>query len=121
MRLTDCHPVWTGVHGSPRERLGLNFDCPLCVRAGRLSVHGDVPQGSVKGAWAFAAVLILAFKNPRDGLPPEPNTNARWTRDGDDFEVLTLSPSVNAEDDDHAGHKGWHGFLVAGELRGGGL
>lgn len=37
-----------------------------------------------------------------------------WTIDSQDFETMTVSPSLNAEP---AGH--WHGHIQAGEIKGG--
>lgn len=110
MRLVELHPRWwaeTGRHGQ-----GCSFVCPHCVRA-------ENPQR-----------IGVAFANPLDGLGPIVLTNKvkldhvhdqkfyeippgfHWTRIGDTFEVLTLSPSVNAEASGH-----WHGFIQNGEVR----
>ncbi len=66
----------------------------------------------------------VAFENPIDGGPPEPKRmvtfpdghkqeSVRWTRSGDTFETLTLTPSVDAASHG-VGH--WHGFITNGEI-----
>lgn len=108
MRLVDLEPRWWADAG--RRGQGLTFICPHC-RSVRLGV---------------------AFTNPLDGGPPHrlalddqlrfvhgaeysenPNdAEACWTRTGEDFETLTLAPSVDAS---RSGH--WHGVIQDGETR----
>jgi uncharacterized protein DUF6527 len=116
MRLTDLDPRWWADAG--RQGQGLTFLCPCC-RQVRLGV---------------------AFTNPTDGGPPHAVTvedqlrfvhgaeftdspgdvpimdvapgKACWTRFGETFDVLTLSPSVDAS---RSGH--WHGFITGGHIR----
>lgn len=108
MRLTELSPRWWGEPG--RAGQFLIFLCPHCrkVRLG------------------------IAIANPIDGGPAHPNTvddmlhhihelelyevgsrhGVAWTRTGETFEELSLSPSVNAEPSGH-----WHGFITNGEAR----
>lgn len=76
----------------------------------------------------------MAFANPPDGGPPSPIVTDtgmphairdllhetrefdvppgyRWTRTGEDFSTLTLTPSI---DGSKAGH--WHGHVTAGAV-----
>jgi hypothetical protein len=39
-----------------------------------------------------------------------------WTRTGEDFETLTLTPSIHS--DPAKGGCGWHGFITNGEVLG---
>lgn len=99
MRLTALNPGWLsyggeGVSdkdGNPipyRERIGIHFDCPCGC---------DEP-------------LAIIFTNPIDGKGPIDNNGRHtWERVGDDFDVLTLAPSIR-----RIGGCQWHGWLTAG-------
>lgn len=54
-------------------------------------------------------LLYVPFKNPIDGGPPL-EAGFGWTRTGDTFETLTLTPSILR------GGCGWHGFITAGQI-----
>jgi hypothetical protein len=99
MRLIDLNPNWVSYGGSGvwdkdhqpipfRNRVGLTFDCP-CGCDSR---------------------CYIGFLNPDDGGPPvqEP----AWKREGEDFESLTLTPSIQRRD---PGGCRWHGFITNGE------
>jgi len=102
MRLVDLDPRW-GVDRADvviggerryvpdRAGMGITFWCPHC-RATRLAV------------W---------FVNPVDGRPPHAAKHL-WTRAGESFETLTLTPSIDASESGH-----WHGFITNGEVSGG--
>ena len=106
-RLSDLEPRWIGFEipeGS--ARIGVGFLCPHC-REQRL------------------VVFFKPFLDPCDivrlalwKLPDAPNPNTGeiksvnyWGRTGDDFETLTLTPSVDA-----SAHGHWHGFITNGEV-----
>lgn len=92
-KLTDLHPQWYGMnarHGvAERKGLGLTCDCPCGERA--------------------CAQLAVAFANPLDGGPPDDwhGRKTLWQRTGEDFETLTLAPSLHLP-----GH--WHGYIQNG-------
>ena len=100
MRLTELAPRWAmdadivigGVHRHYADRHGmaLTFECPHC-RTCRL------------GVW---------FANPIDGLPPTDDAKTLWQRTGESFDVLTLTPSIDASNHGH-----WHGTIFNGEVR----
>ena len=102
MKLTDLNPRWIGAGGTgittldgkpvpARHGIGMLFDCP-CERCGNRA--------------------YVAFSNPLDGGPPVVNEGeAMWQRTGEDFETLTLSPSIH-----RVGGCGWHGYITAGNL-----
>lgn len=82
-KLIDLEPRW--LDGGA----GIIFDCPA----------GD---GDAVAVW---------FSNPLPGSQPrqlEP-ARPRWHREGDDFEHLTLAPSINVVDH-------WHGWVRNGEV-----
>lgn len=95
MRLIELNPRWTGTGAIIT---GITFDCPHC-RTQRLGV---------------------VFKNAID---PEKwlergvtrnHAECEWDRQGETFETLTLSPSVDASKLDFGNH--WHGFITNGEV-----
>ena len=105
MKLVFLQPRWvTAVEG--RYGMGFSFDCPCCVgtpRHTRLAVYfanpvdgGPPADDATDGAW-----------NDRDGRLH--HDHPRWTRLGDSFDTLTLTPSIDASG---VGH--WHGFIASG-------
>src|SRR5579883_2870751 len=102
-RLIDLNPAWID-HGD-RKGLGVAFDCMV----GTHRFQGkDVPC-TIRN-WVL-------FANPLDGGPPWPGHSrtlivavfpngayteiagcgtCRWTRTGDTFEALSMTPSVDA-------------------------
>lgn len=101
MKLVDLNPGWVGhggddirdEHGKPiplRERVGIGFDCPC-------------------GCDTRCHIL---FENPVDGLGDlGPGTGPYWERKGDDFETLSLTPSIRRLDACK-----WHGYVTDGEV-----
>jgi hypothetical protein len=108
-KLTDLNPSWLSHGGDSvyasdedykagrsipvRERVGVEFDCPC---GNRDEYHR----------------CFIEFKNPPDGGPPcDPRAKATWHRDGDTFETLSLSPSIQ-----RTGDCKWHGYITKGEV-----
>lgn len=100
VKLTDCNPAW--VSGGA----GIGFDPP--------------------GAGARVTVF---FANPLPGAvdrgPTMPPYDRRWHRQGDTFDTLTLSPSIDAYEVEMDGEGKptdtrartiWHGFITRGEV-----
>jgi hypothetical protein len=55
--------------------------------------------------------LGVWFANPIDGKGSYENGSGhRWQRDGDTFETLSITPSIQIVDG-----CGWHGFVTKGE------
>lgn len=104
MRLTDLHPQFFGAggpgishaDGSPvplREGVGLLFDCPC----------------------GCAMPCAVMFTNPLDGGPALTEDERHfWSRTGDTFETLTLTPSILRSPD--KGGCGWHGYITDGVI-----
>lgn len=99
MRLVDLKPRWWGARD--RRGLGMSFECPCPVC--RLAAH----EG-------YAYRIVIAFSNPLDGGEPAADIVAgpHWHREGDSFEDLSVTPSIDAS---HRGH--WHGFISQGDVR----
>lgn len=100
MKLIDYEPNWYEDTGHKGQ--GLTFRCPL---------HDH-------------CYFVLTFRNPIDG--GEPHVFKRvdgtdcplWQREGDRFDNLTLSPSIDAIDDYNTVEQKthWHGFIINGEI-----
>ena len=77
-----------------RAGMGLTFDCPCCL-------------GTAK-----ATRLTAFLANPIDGGLTSDDGGPLWTRSGETFDNLTLTPSVDVSQFGH-----WHGFITNGEIR----
>lgn len=100
MRLVDLNPnfVYHGgegvknAEGKPipkREGVGLAFDCPCgCGRR-----------------------AYIDFENPMDGGPPINDKRHVWKRTREDFETMTLEPSIQRMDGCR-----WHGWIRNGNI-----
>lgn len=92
MRLTDLHPTFaaeTGRHGQ-----GIIFDCP-----------NNIGEESSR--------IMIPFKQPLDGGAPFVDRTVLWDRTGEDFETLTLAPSIQFT---MPNVTAWHGFIKNGEI-----
>lgn len=93
MKLTELDPKWISHAG--RDRVGVRFLCPHCR----------------------STYLAVLFKNPVDGGFPVSdaydgigaNFGNRWQRDGDTFDTLSISPSIDTSGTGH-----WHGYVTGG-------
>lgn len=129
MRLTDLSPSWLEYGG---QRIAIIFRCPHCVaagvapiwltcffvRAGTLpAVHGmDEQHEGERGE------RLLFEKFLREQGHPDPiegsyhdvvdcNPTMAWSRTGDDFESMSVTPSLDASASGH-----WHGFITGGAI-----
>ena len=108
MKLIDLDPCFVGAGGDgisrinpvtkerepvpKREGIGISFDCP-CGCGSPVFVH---------------------IKNPMDGKPFDTQGAPSWDRTGDDFETMTLKPSILRSE--NRGGCGWHGFVTDGKI-----
>lgn len=100
MKLTELNPQFVGHGGEgitykgkpvPHQAgVGLAFDCPCG--------NPDCPR------------VYIGFENPLEGERLR-GDDPRWKRDGDNFETLTLHPSIQRVDDCR-----WHGWIRGGEV-----
>jgi hypothetical protein len=110
MKLIDLAPRWVGAggegitqaDGSPapeRHGVGITFICPC----------GTHPRD---GEYDTDRCCII-FENPLDGGGRFDATTPGhyWTRVGETFETLSLTPSIQ-----RVGGCGWHGFITNGEM-----
>jgi hypothetical protein len=101
MRLLDLNPRWTGAGG---EGIRQADGSPVPERAGTGMIF-ECPCGSC------GQPLYIPFKNPLDGgMPLEPG-RVMWGRIGENFDTLTLAPSIQ-----RVGGCGWHGWIRNGEI-----
>jgi hypothetical protein len=102
VKLTDLSPRFFDVPGAGGARDGVSFLCPCCRRV-RLAIQ-FTPMGDDE----------IHAKSHREDDPHTivPLSGNVWQRTGEDFETLTLSPSVDAS---AAGH--WHGWVQNGDCR----
>lgn len=101
MRLIDLNPRWVGIVGWSSDsiyHIGVTFNSPLTgKRLAVLFVPPIDPDGlAQKYGWNHT---------------PFPDQNY-WSRRGDTFENLDLSPSI-----DFSKHGEWHGHIIGGEIR----
>ena len=100
MKLADLHPQWISF-GVDFQRVGIFIDCP--VHCGARCEYPRIP---------------IYFANPPAGSKPVPkheDDDGRWTRVGDSFEAMTLSPSILYPKPKY-GKQHWHGFIRNGEV-----
>lgn len=107
MKLTALTPRWGidadivigGVtkHFEGRHGMAVTFECPCCF-------DPAVGHSRIR--------LAVWFMNPIDAGPKTDDADKWWTRSGDTFDTLTLTPSIDASDHGH-----WHGSIQNGEIR----
>ena len=105
MRLIELSPRWfTFQQPAPEDAgkhwyIGLTFECPHC-RKERLAIQFE-PEIDEGFGWKFRhwdSYIELRKQH-------------LWHRDGETFDTLTLTPSI---DGSGAGH--WHGWIRNGEV-----
>lgn len=106
MKLTDLNPSFIG-HGGEgvSKRLEDGTLEPIPYRAG-VAISFDCPCGEC------GEKTILNFKNPISGGETISPHHPCWERTGDNFEVMSLTPSIQ-----RMGKCRWHGYLTNGELK----
>ena len=110
MKLLELDPKWWTVDG---RVVGCHFLCPHCRKesvgiAFANPVDGGAPGPAILAGGMPKEVHAALFENRIFTIPP----GHQWTRTGDTFENLSLTPSVDAS---RAGC--WHGFVTNGEIR----
>ena len=114
MRLTDLQPRFFDVPGVGGAKDGVTFLCPCGhCRANpekqvRLAVQFANPIGSEPHPEMTQKQKMLHVHELRTfDVPP----GYLWQRDGETFDVMSFTPSVDAS---AAGH--WHGWVRNGEV-----
>lgn len=114
MRLTDLDPHWLTCLGAPPDaKLGVRFNDPT-DQSRRMAVFFDVP---ICGNPKVDLDAVKAVQHDVDHPDWEQfhelhlGVNLHWRCEGDSFENLTLTPSI-----DGSKWGGWHGFITKGEI-----
>jgi hypothetical protein len=130
VRLVDLDPRWFGAGGAgiynsapdgtlvpapARHGVGVSFLCPCPNCTAKRTGERDKD---------FHLRHFISFTNPIDGGPSfsslaagDTRDDPHWTRIGDTFDTLQLSPSILS--DPAKGGCGWHGYIgqtVPGEV-----
>jgi hypothetical protein len=115
MRLVDLEPRWFDVSGVGGAIDGVTFLCPCawCIanpgKRVRLGIQfTPIGQDRVVAAMTLEEKLRHVHELGTFDVPP----GIIWTRTGETFDTLTLTPSVDASASGH-----WHGFITNGEIR----
>jgi hypothetical protein len=104
VRLTELNPRWVGKGGEGVFRTNAQGELEPAPRREGVGIIMACP---CRGA--DCPSLYVPFDRPLDGGPPIDAHN--WTRTGDTFETLSLTPSIQ-----RIGGCGWHGFITNGEV-----
>lgn len=104
MKLVDCEPSFFSSGG---EGISDKDGNPVPSREGVGLASQRCPCGDPEHR-GFA----IMFENPLDGGPRVEGHHAYWTRTGETFDVLTLTPSIQRNDPPCR----WHGYLTNGEF-----
>lgn len=105
MLLTDLEPRWLEKDG---RRVGLTFFCPCCLTDRLTCFFEPTPFRQ-----QVQMMIPIAGKDLGDRVNWVPSkADFAWTKTGDTFDNLTVSPSIDASAAKH-----WHGFIQGGEVR----
>lgn len=101
MKLSELEPRWFDVPERGKSIDGVSFLCPCCQKA-RLAIQ-FTPMSKED----------IHHRSHQEGDPHTivPLEGLVWNRQGDTFDSLTLTPSI---DSSISGH--WHGFITNGEI-----
>lgn len=126
MKLVELEPHWLEYQG---RRVGLMFRCPHCPPtpkrqwlscffepAGSFPKTGDgYLDGYMNGDRALFGAALKATGDIEWRRTAEEVISCKhaiaWTRAGDDFASISITPSIDAS---RAGH--WHGFVTNGAI-----
>lgn len=113
MRLSTLAPRWVAEYTAPADaKQGVGFLCPHC-QITRLVVFFDVPIcGNPPAAIVREGETLQAHMDQAEHGHLEDYHIGKilWHREGDTFETLTLTPSIDASK-----FGCWHGYITAGE------
>lgn len=101
MRLTELEPRWKAHADNPRA--AFVFRCPCC-----------------KTTWLSCTLVPMKISEQFDAFIEEGRASGgdvvpskqlyTWNMSGNDFDDLTITPSIDASASGH-----WHGFITKGE------
>jgi hypothetical protein len=114
MRLSELNPRWVAEMNAPDDaKQGVSFNCPHCVQIQRplpvrCAIFFDVP---ICGRPPVDLNSVHRSQADPGHLADHHIGAVLWHREGDTFENLTLTPSI-----DMSKWGCWHGFLTNGEI-----
>lgn len=115
MRLTDLNPKWVAEEG--RSGQALLFQCPHCKKAYLfVAVANPLDGGSPMQLHKYDILYPILEKafGGSDKIPTVIPPGVHWTRIGESFENVSITPSVDASASRH-----WHGYVTDGSIVGG--
>jgi hypothetical protein len=101
MKLTDLNPRWIGTGG---EGISDKDGNPVPYTHG-VAIMFDCPCGCKSDC-------VIEFEPTLESGPSPRQDGHVWHREGDTFETLTLTPSIQ-----RVGGCAWHGFITNGEVK----
>lgn len=101
MRLTDLSPRWVGY--GDNDKAALIFKCPHCQDIWLTCTFQPIKM-------SHQLKIFQPEGTASHGQVVPSKQNFAWGRRGDDFETLSVTPSVDASASGH-----WHGFITNGE------
>jgi hypothetical protein len=116
MRLSELEPRWLETAG---QRIGVVFLCPHCrktpvscfwVPTTYICGDDDDSQYGLFDRLLPTFGEAYATFGANDVVPCR--RGYAWGKTGDDFETLTITPSIDASASGH-----WHGHITSGEIR----
>ena len=107
-KLTDLNPHWIGSGGDGVSRIVDGERVPVPRREG-VYLGFDCPCGC-------GSEVAIQMRNPLDGGDQLGPKHPSWERTGEDFETLTLAPSIQRNKVMGKGCE-WHGFIENGLIR----
>lgn len=109
MRLIDLQPRWIERAG---ERVMFIFKCPHCPGS---TTWLSCKRVAMKTSEQYDLIAAHCADLRDDGALHEvvsTKQDVAWTIIGDDFETMTVSPSIDASPSGD-----WHGFIRNGEIQ----
>ena len=110
MKLTDLDPRWIQTR---MVRAGISFLCPCC-RSVRLTCFVEHTPHQLQFRMLADCGIIEVDE---DGDPKRAdivpcNPQAKWQISGDNFENVSITPSIDASASGH-----WHGYVTGGRAQ----
>lgn len=102
MKLTELNPVWLSLGGNDR-RTGIAFECPCCRK---VILIIKCLQAGMREQRSVAEGMGL-----RDGEWVPAGEKNIWQWNSEDFNTMTVTPSVDASASGH-----WHGNIHGGQI-----
>lgn len=113
MKLTELEPRWFDVPGVGTNKDGVTFLCPCgSCRAGKPVRLGVQFANPVQGGEAVEMTNAERLRHVHDLRTFDVPPGTLWTRTGETFADMSLSPSVDASASGH-----WHGHVTNGEIK----